>query len=172
WCSPARAPVPCRRATCRKARRSASTSARSPPNSPDARVALGTSVALPVDHRGADGLAVRAREEALFCPSWMPRELCYVFKRELLYIPFFGWDIALLDMIHIDRRKGVDAFEQVVRQGARKLAEGRWIIMFPEGTRTRVGAPARSKSGGPRLAPIPPGTLAPEELGDRVETWI
>ncbi len=146
--------------------------------------------------------------ETLFYPSWMPRELCYVFKRELLYIPFFGWGIALLDMIHIDRRKGADAFEQVVRQGARKLAEGRWIIMFPEGTRTRIGSTARYKSGGARLAtrtgapvvpiavnsgevwprkafikrpgvvtvsigtPIHPGTLGPEELGERVETWI
>lgn len=90
--------------------------------------------------------------ETLFYPSWMPRELCYVFKRELLYIPFFGWGIALLDMIHIDRRKGADAFEQVVRQGTRKLAEGRWIIIFPEGTRTRVGSQGRYKSGGARLA--------------------
>lgn len=90
--------------------------------------------------------------ETLFYPVWMPRDLCYVFKRELLYIPFFGWGIALLDMIHIDRRKGADAFEQVLRQGSRKLAEGHWIILFPEGTRTRVGSSGRYKSGGARLA--------------------
>ena len=90
--------------------------------------------------------------ETLFYPTYMPRELCFVFKRELLYLPFFGWGIGLLDMVHIDRRKGNDAFEQVVRQGVRKLAQGRWIIMFPEGTRTPVGSQGRYKSGGARLA--------------------
>ncbi len=90
--------------------------------------------------------------ETLFYPTFMPRELCYVFKRELLFVPFFGWGIALLDMIHIDRSRGNDAFEQVLRQGERKLAEGRWIIIFPEGTRTRAGSQGKYKSGGARLA--------------------
>lgn len=90
--------------------------------------------------------------ETLYYPSHMPRELCFVFKRELLYIPFFGWGIGLLDMIHIDRSKGANAFEEVVRQGGEKLAQGRWIIMFPEGTRTPPGTPGRFKSGGARLA--------------------
>lgn len=90
--------------------------------------------------------------ETLFLASWMPRELCYVFKRELLFLPFFGWGIALLDMIHIDRKRGADAFEQLVSQGSRKLAEGRWIIIFPEGTRTPAGSQGRYKSGGARLA--------------------
>lgn len=90
--------------------------------------------------------------ETLFLASWLPREVCYVFKRELLYLPFFGWGIALLDMIHIDRGRRADAFEQVVSQGTRKLAEGRWIIIFPEGTRTPAGSQGRYKSGGARLA--------------------
>lgn len=90
--------------------------------------------------------------ETLFYPSYLPHELCYVFKRELLFIPFFGWGIWLLDMIHIDRGRGLDAFEQMVNQGRRKLEEGRWLIMFPEGTRTRVGTKGRYKTGGPRFA--------------------
>lgn len=90
--------------------------------------------------------------ETLFYPAMMPRELCFVFKRELLFLPFFGWGIALLDMIHINRQRGSDAFEQVVRQGIAKLAQGRWIIMFPEGTRTPAGSQGRYKSGGARLA--------------------
>ena len=89
--------------------------------------------------------------ETLFYPSYMPRELCFVFKRELLWLPFFGWGIALLDMIHINRGRGADAFEHVATQGATKLAQGRWIIMFPEGTRTPVGSQGRYKSGGARL---------------------
>lgn len=90
--------------------------------------------------------------ETLFYPVWMPRELCYVFKRELLFLPFFGWGIGLLDMIHIDRSRGRDALEQVIEQGTRKLAEGRWIMLFPEGTRTRAGSQGRYKLGGARLA--------------------
>ena len=90
--------------------------------------------------------------ETFWLPSYMPRELCYVFKRELLWIPFFGWGIGLLQMIHIDRNRGRDAFESVVRQGRRRLDEGRWIIMFPEGTRTPVGGQGKYKSGGARLA--------------------
>ncbi len=90
--------------------------------------------------------------ETLFYPVWMPRELCYVFKRELLWLPFFGWGIGLLDMIHIDRRRGALAFEQLEREGAIRLAQGRWIVLFPEGTRTHPGTRTRYKTGGPRLA--------------------
>jgi 1-acyl-sn-glycerol-3-phosphate acyltransferase len=90
--------------------------------------------------------------ETFYYVSWMPRELCFVFKRELLFVPFFGWGIGLLDMIHIDRRRGRDAFDSMVTQGQKKLAEGRWIIMFPEGTRTPVGGQGKYKSGGARLA--------------------
>lgn len=99
--------------------------------------------------------------ETLFYPTYMPHELCFVFKRELLFVPFFGWGIWLLDMIHINRRKGTDAFEQVVKQGAEKLAQGRWIIMFPEGTRTPVGSQGRYKSGGTRLAARTGATVVP-----------
>ena len=90
--------------------------------------------------------------ETFFLLSYMPRELCYVFKRELLWLPFFGWGIGLLRMIHIDRTRGRDAFESVVTQGKRKLEEGRWIIMFPEGTRVPRGQSGKYKTGGTRLA--------------------
>lgn len=90
--------------------------------------------------------------ETLFYPSVMPRELCFVYKRELHHVPFFGWGLASLRMIHIDRSKGTDAFESVVQQGSQRMREGRWIIMFPEGTRVAVGRRGRYKSGGARLA--------------------
>lgn len=90
--------------------------------------------------------------ETMFFPATMPHELCYVYKRELHYVPFFGWGLASLRMIHIDRSKGHDAFESVVSQGSQRLAEGRWIIMFPEGTRVPVGSRKHYKQGGARLA--------------------
>jgi 1-acyl-sn-glycerol-3-phosphate acyltransferase len=90
--------------------------------------------------------------ETIFLYYALPRPLVYVFKKELLYIPFFGWGIALLRMIPIDRSKTKDAFAQVVEQGRQRLATGKWIIMFPEGTRSRVGMQGKYKSGGARLA--------------------
>jgi 1-acyl-sn-glycerol-3-phosphate acyltransferase len=90
--------------------------------------------------------------ETIFYCDQMPRPLVFVFKKELLYIPFFGWGIALLRMIPIDRSKSKDAFAKVVEQGRKRLASGKWIIMFPEGTRTPVGSQGKYKSGGTRVA--------------------
>ncbi|MCY1460651.1 1-acylglycerol-3-phosphate O-acyltransferase [compost metagenome] len=67
-------------------------------------------------------------------------------------VPFFGWGLALLRMIAIDRAKGRDAFEQVVKQGQTRLDEGRWPLLFPEGTRVAPGKVARYKMGGALLA--------------------
>ena len=90
--------------------------------------------------------------ETIFLFYALPRPLVYVFKKELLYIPFFGWGLALLRMIPIDRSKTKDAFAMVVEQGKKRLASGQWIIMFPEGTRSYVGSQGKYKSGGARLA--------------------
>jgi 1-acyl-sn-glycerol-3-phosphate acyltransferase len=90
--------------------------------------------------------------ETFTYPTIMSHPLAYVFKRELLYIPFFGWAMGRLDMIHIDRSKRNQAFGRVVAQGQRILANGSWIIMFPEGTRTPRGGQGTYKTGGARLA--------------------
>ncbi|MEW5881567.1 MAG: lysophospholipid acyltransferase family protein [Pseudomonadota bacterium] len=90
--------------------------------------------------------------ETFWLPSFMPRRLSFVYKRELHWIPFFGWGIASLGMINIDRSRGQDAFEQVVRQGTELLRDGWWIVIFPEGTRTPPGSTKRYKTGGARLA--------------------
>ena len=90
--------------------------------------------------------------ETLFLPSHLPREVCFVYKRELHRIPFFGWGLALLRMIPIDRAKGKEALEQVVQIGQQRLDEGRWPILFPEGTRIAPGKMGRFKMGGALLA--------------------
>ena len=82
----------------------------------------------------------------------MPHPLAYVFKKELLQIPFFGWAIGSMDMIHIDRKQGTRAFGKVVEQGKRLLDKGTWVIMFPEGTRIPRGQKGTYKTGGTRLA--------------------
>jgi 1-acyl-sn-glycerol-3-phosphate acyltransferase len=88
-----------------------------------------------------------------FCmPALMPHPLAYVFKKELLYVPFFGWAMARMDMVYIDRSKRAQAFNKVVSQGQRLLDQGTWVIMFPEGTRIARGQKGTYKSGGTRLA--------------------
>ncbi len=90
--------------------------------------------------------------ETFLMPTLMPHPLAYVFKKELLYVPFFGWAMGRLDMIHIDRSQRTQAFNKVVEQGKLLLAQGIWIIMFPEGTRIARGHKGVYKTGGTRLA--------------------
>jgi len=90
--------------------------------------------------------------ETFLLPTLMPHPLAYVFKKELLHVPFFGWAMGRLDMIHIDRKQRTKAFSKVVAQGKKLLAQGNWIIMFPEGTRIARGDKGVYKSGGTRLA--------------------
>jgi 1-acyl-sn-glycerol-3-phosphate acyltransferase len=90
--------------------------------------------------------------ETFAFPTLMSHPLAYVFKRELLMIPFFGWAMGRLDMIHIDRSKRAEAWGKVAEQGRRLMARGIWVIMFPEGTRTPRGSQGVYKSGATRLA--------------------
>ena len=90
--------------------------------------------------------------ETFAFPTIMPHPLAYVFKRELLYVPFFGWAMARMDMIHIDRSKRAEAWNKVAAQGKRIMGQGGWVIMFPEGTRAPRGGQGTYKSGAARLA--------------------
>jgi 1-acyl-sn-glycerol-3-phosphate acyltransferase len=90
--------------------------------------------------------------ETLAYLALSPTPLCFVYKKELNWLPFFGWAIASMKMIHIDRSHGGAAFKKIAAQGRRVLQEKRWVIMFPEGTRAARGKVGNYKSGGTRLA--------------------
>ena len=70
----------------------------------------------------------------------------------LLLAPFFGWGFRLASPITIDRSAGQDAMAQIAEQGRERFAQGFWIILYPEGTRIRVGRRVRYKTGAARLA--------------------
>jgi 1-acyl-sn-glycerol-3-phosphate acyltransferase len=76
----------------------------------------------------------------------------WVLKRELLWIPFVGWGLKLLRPIAIDRGDGHRAVNQVVEQGKARLADGLWIIIFPEGTRVIAGETRKFGVSGALLA--------------------
>jgi 1-acyl-sn-glycerol-3-phosphate acyltransferase len=76
----------------------------------------------------------------------------WVLKRELMWAPVFGWVLWLLRPIAIDRRGGGAAVQQVLAQGRARLAEGFWVIIFPEGTRMPVGETRRYGMSGVLLA--------------------
>jgi 1-acyl-sn-glycerol-3-phosphate acyltransferase len=76
----------------------------------------------------------------------------WVLKREILWIPFVGWATMLLKPIAIDRKAHAAAVHQVVAQGLARLAEGVWVLIFPEGTRVAVGERRRYGLSGALLA--------------------
>ena len=132
----------------------------------------------------------------------------WVLKRELLWLPFFGWGLAMSSPIAIKRSNGKAAMKQLLRQGKERLAQGFCVVIFPEGTRIPYGRRGKYKIGGALLSahcgvpvvpvahnagkfwgrnsflkypgvitmsigqPIVPAGLKPEELNQRVETWI
>ena len=75
-----------------------------------------------------------------------------VLKRELLWIPFFGWGLALMSPIAINRARGVAAMRELARKGRERLAQGFWVVIFPEGTRVPVGQKRAYQQGGAWLA--------------------
>jgi 1-acyl-sn-glycerol-3-phosphate acyltransferase len=76
----------------------------------------------------------------------------WVLKRELLWIPFMGWGLKRLRPIAIDRGAGHRAVNQVIEQGKERLAEGLWVVIFPEGTRVAVGEKRKYGVSGALLA--------------------
>ncbi len=76
----------------------------------------------------------------------------YVLKRELLWIPIFGWGLAMTSPIAINRASGREALKQLVSKGEARLAQGLWVVIFPEGTRMRPHQQGKYHIGGAWLA--------------------
>jgi len=76
----------------------------------------------------------------------------WALKREVLWIPFFGWGLAATRPIVINRRAKLRALDQLIKQGRRSLREGRWVVIFPEGTRMAPGLRGHYSPGGAMLA--------------------
>ena len=94
----------------------------------------------------------------------------WVLKRELLRLPFFGWGLAMLDPIAIDRSAGTTALQQVIEQGRDRLSRGQWVVVFPEGTRVPPGTRRRYKMGGASLAAATGAPVLPVAL-DSGDYW-
>lgn len=80
------------------------------------------------------------------------RPVCFILKKELLRLPFWGWAMASLEPIAIDRSAKTAAIKQVLREGEERLRKGRWLILFPEGTRVAPGTRGRYGASGGTLA--------------------
>lgn len=85
----------------------------------------------------------------------------WVLKRELLWVPFFGWGLAMTSPIAIDRSAGREALKQLVAQGKERLGKGFWVVIFPEGTRIAPGEKSKYHIGGAWLATHTASTVVP-----------
>jgi 1-acyl-sn-glycerol-3-phosphate acyltransferase len=107
------------------------------------------------DHLPTDTAVVLAKHqsawETIAFQMIFPPQV-WVLKRELLWVPLFGWALALTQPIAIDRGSGRRAVEQIIAQGTERLSSGRWVVVFPEGTRMAPGQHGRFGIGGAVLA--------------------
>ena len=76
----------------------------------------------------------------------------WVLKRELLWIPLYGWGLASMNPIAINRGSGMRALHQIVNKGTEKLQAGLCVVVFPEGTRAAPGEQVPYQPGGGLLA--------------------
>ena len=89
--------------------------------------------------------------ETLAFQVFLPPQV-WVIKRELLRVPFFGWGLAMMSPIAIERSGGMKALKQMLEQGRQRLAQGFWIVIFPEGHRFPPGLKGPYHLGGAWLA--------------------
>jgi len=106
---------------------------------------------IPKDQNGIVLCKHQSTWETFLLPTLFDK-FAVISKRELLWVPFFGWGLASSDPITINRKNKTSAMQQIIEKGTRCLQAGRWIFIFPEGTRTASGQVGDYKLGGPRLA--------------------
>ncbi len=90
--------------------------------------------------------------ETIALRGLLPPEQSWVLKKELMSVPFFGWGLRMVEPIAIDRSSGRNAIKQIVNEGVSFLEKGRWLIIFPEGTRVAPGERKKYGMGGGILA--------------------
>lgn len=90
--------------------------------------------------------------ETMALRALLPPEQAWVLKRELMWVPFFGWAAATVQPIAINRKSGSKAARQVIDTGIERLRQGRLVVIFPEGTRVAPGERRRYGLGGALLA--------------------
>ena len=98
----------------------------------------------------ATGTIIAAKHQSIletFALTLKVPDFSYVLKRELMWVPLFGWYLKGAEQIAIDRGSGKAALSQVAAKAGDALREGRAVYIFPEGTRRAVGAPPQYKQG-------------------------
>ncbi len=98
--------------------------------------------------------------ETLILNFWFEKQ-SWVVKRELLWVPVFGWGMYMMNPIALHRGTGKKAVDQLVEQGRERLKKGNWIVIFPEGTRTVPGTKGRYRIGGAILAERTGASITP-----------
>lgn len=107
---------------------------------------------IPTDGRGYVLLSKhQSTWETFFLPTLIAPHV-QVVKKELLYLPFFGWALNLIHPIFIDRNQKTNALKQVIQQGGERLRDGIHVLVFPEGTRITPGQRKDFSKGGAMLA--------------------
>jgi 1-acyl-sn-glycerol-3-phosphate acyltransferase len=106
---------------------------------------------IPKDRNGIIMCKHQSTWETFFIPGHF-YEPAIILKRELLWIPFFGWGLATIDPIAINRNAKRSAMDQIISKGKKCLDAKRWILVFPEGTRMAPGQIGKYHMGGARLA--------------------
>jgi 1-acyl-sn-glycerol-3-phosphate acyltransferase len=115
------------------------------------RVICGTRV----EYRGLENLPkgpliVAAKHQSTwetFALLWLFEDFTFIVKRELMWIPIFGWCMAKGRMVPVDRGGGSQALDAMTKRAAEEIRSGRQLIIFPEGTRRAAGAEPRYKFG-------------------------
>lgn len=82
-----------------------------------------------------------------YCLSSYITKATFILKKELTYIPIFGWAQAFYGMIAVDRSAGGATLKRLLKEAKERMKNGRPIIIFPEGTRTKPGLTTEYKPG-------------------------